>query len=96
MDNDLRINKGNERGEPFEIMVNGKPTSAYPGETIATVLLAAGYKLFHHSALSGEPRGMYCGMGLCYDCLVTVNGEKNIRACKTTAHPGDEVERQMR
>lgn len=95
MTEDLRIQKGVDRGQPFEIHINGKPVAAYPGETIATILLAQGWKLFRHSALSGEPRGMFCGMGLCYDCLVTVNGEENVRACHTYAQPGDKIERQI-
>jgi predicted molibdopterin-dependent oxidoreductase YjgC len=91
----LRIQQGVERGQAFEIQVNGKRVNAYPGETIATVLLAEGFKMFRHTALSGEPRGPFCGMGLCFDCLVTVNGKSNVRACATHAQPGDIVERQI-
>jgi aerobic-type carbon monoxide dehydrogenase small subunit (CoxS/CutS family) len=95
MDSDLRIQNGITRGQPFDIQVNGKQVIAYQGETIATVLLAAGWHMFRHSALSGEPRGMYCGMGLCFDCLVTVNGQPNVRACVTFAQPGDIIERPI-
>jgi len=95
MDNDLRIKHGVVRGQSFQIEVNGKMVTAFPGETIATVLLAAGWQMFRHSALSGEPRGPFCGMGLCFDCLVTVNGQPNVRACVTYAQPGDTVERQI-
>ena len=95
MSNNLRIQKGVNRGQPFEIQVNGKAVTAYPGETIATVLLAEGWQMFRHSALSGEPRGPFCGMGLCFDCLVTVNGKANVRACITHVQPDDKVERQI-
>lgn len=95
MDTDLRIQQGVTRGQPFLIQVNGQMVTAYPGETIASVLLAAGWHKFRHTALSGEPRGLFCGMGLCFDCLVTVNGKPNIRACITYAQPGDQVERQI-
>ncbi len=95
MDTDLRIQNGITRGPSFNIQVNGKQVLAYPGETIATVLLAAGWHMFRHTALSGEPRGLYCGMGLCFDCLVTVNGQPNIRACVTFAQPGDIIERPI-
>lgn len=94
MENDLRICRGISRGQSFKIYLNGEPLTAYPGETIATVLLAAGIQLFRHSSLSGEPRGPFCGMGLCFDCLVTVNSQANVRACHTLAQPGDQVERQ--
>ncbi len=95
MENDLRVQRSISRGQPFVIHVNGNPIPAYPGETIATALLAAGVKAFRHTALSGEPRGPFCGMGLCFDCLVTVNGQPNVRACLTYAQPGDQVERQI-
>lgn len=92
---DLRIQNRVTRGEPFQIQVNGNGVTAYPGETIATVMLAEGWQMFRHTALSGEPRGPFCGMGLCFDCLVTVNGQPNVRACVTMARPGDNVERQI-
>jgi len=95
MTDDLRIQHGITRGEPFHIQVNGQTVTAYPGETIAAVLLAQGWKMFRHTPLSGEPRGPFCGMGLCFDCLVTLNGEPNVRACVTFAKPGDKIERQI-
>jgi hypothetical protein len=95
MANDLRIQNRVSRGQPFHIQVNGNTVTAYPGETIAAVLLAEGWRMFRHTALSGEPRGPFCGMGLCFDCLVTVNGEPNVRACITYAQPGDKIEREI-
>jgi len=95
MPGDLRIQTGVTRGQPFQITVDGNAVEAYPGETIAAVLLAEGWQAFRHTALSGEPRGLFCGMGLCFDCLITLNGKPNVRACVTYAHPGDKVERQI-
>jgi hypothetical protein len=95
MNNNLRITRGISREEPFYIQVNGKPVIAYPSETIATVLLASGRHVFRHTALSGEPRGLFCGMGVCFDCLVIINGHKNVRSCVTFAHPGDEIQGQI-
>jgi hypothetical protein len=91
----LRILSGIARGSPFEIDVDGQATTAYPGETLATVLIAAGLRPFRHTLLSGQPRALYCGMGICYDCLVTVNDRPNVRACMTPAQPGDRVKRQL-
>lgn len=90
---DLRIQSGVTRCQPFHIEVDGQPVVAYPGETLATVLLAAGWRTFRHTLLSGQPRSLYCGMGLCFDCLVTLNGRPNVRACVTLAQPGDQVKR---
>jgi aerobic-type carbon monoxide dehydrogenase small subunit (CoxS/CutS family) len=92
---DLRIKSGVAREQPFQIEVDGKPVIAYPGETLATVLLAAGWRAFRHTLLSGEARSLFCGMGVCFDCLVTLNGRQNVRACSTLARPGDRVERQI-
>lgn len=91
-----RIQSGVRRGPQFYIEVDGEQVVAYPGETIATVLLASGRHVFRSAQVSGAPRGMYCGMGLCYDCMVTLNGIENVRACRTEAHPGDKVERELK
>lgn len=95
MNNNLRIQHGVSRCKPFNIQVNGTPVIAYSGETIATVMLAAGYLVFRHTIISGEARGPFCGMGLCFDCLVTLNGQQNVRSCITFAQAGDEVERPV-
>ena len=82
---------GLERGQAFSITVNGQPIEAYPGESIATVLAIAGYRAFRETDASDSPRGIFCGMGICFDCLVTVNGLSNQRACMTEARKGCEV-----
>ena len=91
----LRIQKGISRGPAFQIEVDGQTIAAYPGETIATALIAAGHRLIRYSSIAGEPRGLNCGMGVCFECLVTVNGHPDLRACITPAHPGDQVERRL-
>ena len=90
----LRLQAGITRGQAFHIELDGQAIIAYPGETLATVLLAAGKRAFRQSPLAKEMRGLYCGMGICFDCLVTVNGQANLRACVTLAQPGDRIERQ--
>jgi len=81
-----------ERGEPFSITVNGQPVAAYPGESIATVLAAAGFRAFRKTDANNSPRGIFCGMGICFDCLVTVDGLPNQRACMTEAREGTIIE----
>jgi len=68
--------------------VDGQAVSAYAGETVATVLLALGMYTFRRTDRLHAPRGMYCGMGVCFDCLVTVDGQPNVRACVTTVREG--------
>lgn len=85
---ELRINKI-ERGETVKIRVNNKEMSAYRGETVLAALLAAGYRSIKKSVIKGEPRGALCGMGVCYECVITLNGVPGVRACMV------EVEDQM-
>jgi len=92
--NSLRLEQGIRRGEAFEITVDGEPAMAYPGETLATVLLTMGQRRFRATSGTGEPRGLYCGMGICFDCLVTLDGRPNVRACITLVQPGAQLERQ--
>jgi len=56
-------------------------------DTIGACLMRAGMLTIRHSN-SGEPRGMYCAIGVCNECLVTVDGVRNVRACVTKARPG--------
>jgi glycine/D-amino acid oxidase-like deaminating enzyme len=65
---------------PIGITFDGRPLSALPGETVAATLSAHGIRTFRHTA-AGAPRGLWCGMGACFDCLVTIDGRANQRAC---------------
>ena len=62
------------RGEPVSIFVNGEETRAFEGETVLAALWAAGERTLHTTARTQEPRGFFCGMGVCFDCLVTIDG----------------------
>ncbi len=61
---------------------------------MAVALLANGRRTLRTTARRGEPRGMYCGIGVCFDCLVTVNGSPNQRACQVAAGSGMTVTTQ--
>jgi sarcosine oxidase subunit alpha len=91
---DLRIREGVDRGDPFTIEVDGEAVRAYAGETIATALLAAGKRVLQVSPKLREPRGLFCGMGVCYGCRMIINGQPNVRACVTLAEPGCHVRTQ--
>lgn len=80
------------RPEPeFEISVDGTPVPAVPGQTIGAVLHGTGIRAWRATRVGGRPRGLFCGIGVCFDCLVTVNGNPSLRACLTEARPGDRV-----
>ena len=84
--------RGFERETPVTITVNGQPVQAYAGESIAAALLGAGTRAFRRAEATGAPRGFFCGMGACFDCLVTVDGVPNKRSCMTEVHEGCVVE----
>lgn len=79
------------RGEPFRILVNGRSVQAYRGETVAGALLAAGIRSFRHTMETGAQRGQFCGMGICYDCLIDHDDQFSVRACMTPAVPDMDV-----
>jgi predicted molibdopterin-dependent oxidoreductase YjgC len=83
-----------QRGDAFEIEVNGEMVAAYVGETVASVLLAAGVHSFQHISAAATPGRVYCGMGVCMQCLVTIDGVQSCQACKTLARPGMKVKTQ--
>ncbi|WP_372620839.1 FAD-dependent oxidoreductase [Falsiroseomonas sp.] len=73
--------------EAVGITFDGRPIRALPGETVAAALSAAGILAYRQTA-SGAPRGLWCGMGACFDCLVTIDGRANQRACLAKVAPG--------
>jgi D-hydroxyproline dehydrogenase subunit alpha len=77
-------------GRRVTIHFDGRPIAALEGETIAAALSAAGIVAFRRTA-SGAPRGLYCGMGACFDCVVTVDGRIGQRACLTKVADGMQV-----
>ncbi len=81
-----------ERGKPISLIVDGKTIAANSGETVAAALLAAGIHTFRLSQKNKQPRGIYCGMGVCYECLVTINGIHAQRACITPVVDGMQIE----
>ena len=88
---DLRIKDVN-RGKQLTIVINGHKTVAYRGETVHAALLASGYRMFRKTKKENEPRGIFCGMGICYDCLVMINGKPNQRACMQRVEDCMEIE----
>jgi len=73
--------------EAVGITFDGSPIPALPGETVAAALSAAGIRTYRHTP-GGAPRGLWCGMGACFDCLVTIDGRANQRACLAKVAPG--------
>ena len=91
----MRVGPEAQRGQAVTIIVDGVPVQAYLGETVAGVLLAQGRRAWRRTAKTGQPRGLFCGMGVCFDCLVTVDGHPGVRACITPVADGMVVQTHM-
>ena len=91
MTGSLRIEHGVTRGAAVTVTVDGRPIAAFAGETVTTALLAAGVRHVRHSAVLGAPRGAFCLMGVCQECLVAVDG-RQVLGCQVTVADGMRVE----
>jgi predicted molibdopterin-dependent oxidoreductase YjgC len=80
--------------EIAEITVDGQPLHARKGEPIAAALMANGIDICRAMPESGESRGVFCGVGRCSDCLMTVDGVLNVRSCITSVTNGMRIETQ--
>jgi hypothetical protein len=80
---------------PLTIVVDGAEVSGVHGQTLATVLLAAD-RSHWRTAPNGGSRGVFCGIGVCFDCVATVNGVPDIRLCRRPARDGDTIATQTR
>lgn len=83
-----------EERRTLRIMIDGKPYEAFEGEMIAAVMMANRLMVHRHTSNNHEPRGIFCGIGQCTDCVMTVNGEPNVRTCITPVEDGMEIETQ--
>jgi len=76
--------------EPIIVHVNGKPVSVTTGMIVAAAIVQSGETGFRRSVL-GKPRGPLCGMGICMECRVTINGRKHCRSCQILCEPRMEI-----
>lgn len=76
--------------EALEIKVNGSPLTVQSGTTVAAAVLRAGVAAFRRS-VAGEPRGPLCGMGICYECRVTIDGVPHVKSCQVLCEAGMEI-----
>lgn len=92
----MRINhhpiKEFERGKKITFNYNGSPIDAFEGETIMAALHAKGIKALNQSLKHKRLRGLFCAIGKCSSCLMTVNGIQNVAICVTKAEDGMQVE----
>jgi len=90
----MPLPKGVSRGTQISIVVNDETVTAFEGESVATALMASGYGIMR-TTKNGEPRSVFCGMGVCFDCLVVVDQVPNSRACMTWVKPDMRISQQQ-
>jgi hypothetical protein len=83
-----------EAAAAFTIELDGTVIEVEPGQSVAAALIAAGVRSWRRTRVEDRPRGAFCGIGICFDCLATINGVPNRRACLVEARPGDVVTTQ--
>ena len=76
--------------ESIELRINGRSVRVPRGSTVAAAILMTGEPVFRRS-VSGELRGPLCGMGVCFECRVTVDGREHVRSCQLLCREGMEV-----
>ena len=84
-----------DMGATLTLKVDGKEIRARLGDTVAAALLAAGIERCRTTPVSGAPRAPYCLMGVCFDCLVTIDGVGSRQACLVLVREGMAVETQQ-
>ena len=83
-----------EKGKSVEFTYDGCPMKGFAGEPIAVALRAAGVIQHRYTTKEHKPRGIFCAIGRCTDCVMVVNGRSNIRTCVTPLEAGMVVETQ--
>jgi 2Fe-2S iron-sulfur cluster binding domain len=83
-----------DKRPPVQIFVDGIAIAAREGDTVSAALLASGRDARRATAVSGAARLPYCMMGVCFDCLVTVDGVGNRQGCLVPVAEGMQIEIQ--
>ena len=84
---------GLERGRRVEVLIDGEPSEAFEGESVAAAVMA-GRGLELRRAGADDARGYFCGMGACFDCVMIVDDVPNTRTCVTWVRGGMTIEKQ--
>ena len=79
----------------LEFTFDDQTITAISGQSIGAALLAANQRSLRKTRFNNTDRGLFCGIGVCFDCLVVVDGVSNQRACLIEAKPGMKVQRQV-
>jgi aerobic-type carbon monoxide dehydrogenase small subunit (CoxS/CutS family) len=79
----------------IEFTFDGEKIDAITGQSVAAALLAANQRTLRKTRFNNNERAVFCGIGVCFDCLVVIDGITNQRACLIEAKPGMKVQTQV-
>lgn len=78
-------------GSADVLSFDGRRIEVLDGDSVGSALTRAGVRAWRNTRRRGRPRGLFCGIGVCYDCLLTIDGSPDQRACLAPARPGMDV-----
>jgi len=81
--------------EKVEITVDNRKIHVQKGDNLAAALMSAGVDVFRYTPKRREPRGIFCGIGQCNDCVMVVDGVPDVRTCATRVRKGMVVKTQQ-
>ena len=86
--------KLHKNSETIKILFEGSSLDVVEGQTVAAALLTEGHLFFRNSEISGQPRAPYCMMGVCYECMLEIDGQSNQQSCLIPVREGMKIRRQ--
>lgn len=85
-------NAANTTPPAISVKLNERTVSTAAGQSVGSVLMGQGINSWRTTRNEGKPRGLFCGIGACYDCLITIDGQANQRACMVEARDSMSIE----
>ena len=86
--------KLHKNSETVTILFEGSSLQVESGQTVASALLSEGHLFFRNSVISGQPRAPYCMMGVCYECMLEIDGQSSQQACLIPVREGMKIRLQ--
>ena len=87
--------KLHESSETITISFEGTEIQVAPEQTVAAALLSKGHIILKNSVVSGQPRAAFCMMGVCFECLLVINGQPSQQSCLIQVREGMDIKRQV-
>jgi hypothetical protein len=86
---------GGKAGPAVSVFVDGQATAVRPGDSVAAAVLLAGHAIYRRTVIDKAPRAPFCMMGVCFECLVEIDGIPNQQGCMVMVREGMKISRQL-